>query len=198
MAMMNPPTIPGSVCRKIINCNDAPAAIGPYNQAVQIDQTLYISGQLGMDTSLSLVNGGIEQETRKAMENIGYILQAAGGSYKDVIKTTILLRDISNFSKVNGIYSSYFKDHAPARAAFQVAALPKGGNVEIEAIAIIGTVDVGSVFINSVASLCWNIVFINSVASLCWNIIFANSVASLCWNIVFINSVASLCWNIIL
>jgi len=102
-----------------------------------------------MDQNLSLVPGGIENETRKALENIGHILRAAGGSYKDVIKTTILLRDINNFSLVNSIYSEFFKHHEPARAAFQVAALPKNGNVEIEAIALIGAVDVGSVFINN-------------------------------------------------
>jgi len=150
MSGLNPPSMPLSVCRKIINCGDAPAAIGPYNQAVQIDKTLYISGQLGMDRSLSLVQGGVENETRQALENLGHILRAAGASYKDVIKTTILLRDISNFNLVNSIYSDFFKDYAPARAAFQVAALPKGGNVEIEAIAIVGTVDVGSVFVNNV------------------------------------------------
>jgi len=141
--------IPTSICRKIINCSDAPSAIGPYNQAILVDKTLYISGQLGMSRNMNLVPGGIENETRKALENIGHILRAAGGSYKDVIKTTILLRDINNFSLVNSIYSEFFKDHEPARAAFQVAALPKNGNVEIEAIALIGAVDVGSVFINN-------------------------------------------------
>jgi len=142
-------TVSNSLCRRIVNTNSAPQAIGPYNQAVQVDRTLYVSGQLGLDTDLNLVKGGVELEAEQALKNIGHILTAAGGSFRDVIKTTILLRDISNFSLVNSIYSQFFKDHEPARAAFQVAALPKGGNVEIEAIALIGAVDVGSVFINN-------------------------------------------------
>merc|ERR1712055_219827 len=141
--------IPNSVCRKIINCSDAPSAIGPYNQAVLVDKTLYISGQLGMNTAGSLVEGGVVKEAEKALENMGHILTAAGGSYKDVIKTTVLLKDINKFSEVNAIYSKFFKDHEPARAAFRVGALPKGGNVEIEAVALIGAVDVGSILLNS-------------------------------------------------
>lgn len=148
----NPPLISKSICRKLVNTSSAPRAIGPYNQGVLIDRTLYISGQLGLDTNLNLVQGGIEIETEKVLENIGHILRAAGGSYKDVIKTTILLRDITNFSTVNSVYSKFFVDHEPARACFQVAALPKNGNVEIDAIALIGAVDVGSVFVNNVQS----------------------------------------------
>jgi len=142
-------TIPNNICRKIINCTSAPQAIGPYNQAILVGKTLYISGQLGMDCNLNLVKGGVEAETVQALTNLGHILKAAGASFKDVIKTTILLRDISHFSTVNSIYSQFFKDHEPARAAFQVAALPKNGNVEIEAIAVVGAVDIGSVFINN-------------------------------------------------
>merc|ERR1711970_655782 len=145
---MEPPTISSSMCRKIINTSSAPSAIGPYNQAVLVDRTLYISGQLGMNTTGTLVEGGVVKEAEKALENMGHILSAAGGGYKDVIKTTVLLKDINKFSAVNNIYSNFFKDHEPARAAFQVGALPKGGNVEIEAVALIGAVDVGSVFIN--------------------------------------------------
>eukprot|EP00092_Neocalanus_flemingeri_P032013 GFUD01034794.1.p1 GENE.GFUD01034794.1~~GFUD01034794.1.p1 ORF type:complete len:150 (+),score=39.40 GFUD01034794.1:199-648(+) len=145
---MNPPTISASLCRKIINTSGAPSAIGPYNQAVLVDRTLYISGQLGMNTSGSLVEGGAVKEAEQALENLGHILAAAGGGYKDVIKTTVLLKDINNFSEINQIYSKFFTDHEPARAAFQVGALPKGGEVEIEAVALIGAVDVGSVFIN--------------------------------------------------
>jgi len=146
----HPPMISKGLCRKMVNTNSAPQAIGPYNQGVLIDRTLYISGQLGLDTSLNLVDGGIEKQTEQALINLGHILKAAGGSYKDVIKTTILLTDINNFSIVNSVYGNFFQNHEPARAAFQVAGLPKGGAVEIEAIALIGAVDVGSVFVNSV------------------------------------------------
>eukprot|EP00090_Calanus_glacialis_P031548 TRINITY_DN5235_c0_g1_i1.p1 TRINITY_DN5235_c0_g1~~TRINITY_DN5235_c0_g1_i1.p1 ORF type:complete len:150 (-),score=45.93 TRINITY_DN5235_c0_g1_i1:36-485(-) len=146
---MNPPSISNSLCRKIVNTAAAPSAIGPYNQAVQVDRTLYISGQLGLSLNGSLVEGGVLAEAEKALENMGHILSAAGGGYKDVIKTTVLMKDINQFSQVNNIYGKFFKDHQPARAAFQVGALPKGGNVEIEAVALIGAVDVGSVFINN-------------------------------------------------
>ena len=134
---MDPPTISNSLCRKIVNTTSAPSAIGPYNQAVLVDKTLYISGQLGMNTSGSLVEGGVVKEAEQALENMGHILSAAGGGkdiieivyddikmiiagYKDVIKTTVLLKDINKFSEVNNVYSKFFRDHEPARAAFQV------------------------------------------------------------------------------
>merc|ERR1712098_97441 len=143
-----PPTLGKDICRKIVNTVSAPAAIGPYNQAVIVDKTLYISGQLGMGKDGHMVSGGTLSQAEQSLRNIGEILDAAGGSYRDVIKTTVLMKDISEFSAVNNIYSSFFKDHQPARAAFQVAALPKGGNIEIEAVAIVGAVDVGSVLMN--------------------------------------------------
>merc|ERR1712111_288962 len=141
-------TLRRDICRKIVNTVSAPAAIGPYNQAVMVDKTLYISGQLGLGKDGNIVGGGTLAQAKQSLRNIGEILEAAGGSYKDVIKTTVLMKDISEFSAVNNIYSNYFKHHQPARAAFQVAALPKGGNIEIEAVAIVGAVDVGSVLLN--------------------------------------------------
>jgi reactive intermediate/imine deaminase len=113
-----------------------------------VDKTLYISGQLGMNTSGEMVGGGVSAEAEQALTNIGNILAAAGGGFKDVIKTTVLMKDINKFSEVNGIYGKFFTSHQPARAAFQVAALPKAGNVEIEAVAVIGAVNVGSILIN--------------------------------------------------
>jgi len=132
----------GTVVRKIIHSAFAPAAIGPYSQAVLVDKTLYVSGQLGLDTATgALVPGGVEAEAKRALDNMGHILQAAGISYNNVVKTTVLLADMNDFAKVNDVYRQYFSENFPARAAYQVAALPKGGRVEIEAIAVVGTVE---------------------------------------------------------
>merc|ERR1712127_65534 len=139
---------PHNLCRTIVNTKGAPSAIGPYNQAVLVDRTLYISGQLGMTSSGAMVTGGVAEEATQALQNIGNILSAAGGGFDDIIKTTVLLKDISKFGEVNNIYGNIFTHHQPARAAFQVAGLPKGANVEIEAVAVIGAVNVGSIHIN--------------------------------------------------
>ena len=101
---------------------------------------MYISGQLGMTQSGSLIEGGTLAQAEQALRNIGEILQAAGGSYRDVVKTTVLMKDIREFTEVNKIYAKFFDHHQPARAAFQVAALPKGGDIEIEAVALIGNI----------------------------------------------------------
>ncbi|XP_039593181.1 2-iminobutanoate/2-iminopropanoate deaminase isoform X1 [Polypterus senegalus] len=130
-----------ALVRRIISSTKAPAAIGPYSQAVVVDRTMYISGQLGMDvTSGQLVAGGVLEEARQALVNMGEILKAAGCDYNNVVKTTVLLADINDFNGVNDIYKQFFKSHFPARAAYQVAALPRGGRVEIEAVAVIGPV----------------------------------------------------------
>ena len=100
---------------------------------------MYISGQLGMTQSGALMEGGTLAQAEQALRNIGEILQAAGGTYRDVVKTTVLMKDIREFSEVNQIYGKFFEHHQPARAAFQVAALPKGGDIEIEAVALIGS-----------------------------------------------------------
>ncbi|KAF0313470.1 2-iminobutanoate/2-iminopropanoate deaminase [Amphibalanus amphitrite] len=121
--------------KQTIHTDKAPAAIGPYSQAVLVDRTLYISGQLGMDTCGQLQEG-VEAQTRMALENMGHILQAAGMSHSDVVKATVLLADMNDFVKVNDVYKTFFTEQFPARAAYQVAALPKGGRVEIEAVAV--------------------------------------------------------------
>jgi len=127
------------IVRKIISTSKAPAAVGPYSQAVQVNETLYISGQIGfIPETMNIVDGGAASETDQALKNMGEILKAAGSSYKNVVKTTVLLKDINDYAAVNEVYSKYFSDARPARAAYQVAALPKGANVEIEAIAVIG------------------------------------------------------------
>uniref|UniRef100_A0A8C8ZGB3 2-iminobutanoate/2-iminopropanoate deaminase n=1 Tax=Prolemur simus TaxID=1328070 RepID=A0A8C8ZGB3_PROSS len=128
-----------SLLRRVISTAKAPGAIGPYSQAVLVDRTVYISGQIGMDPSSGqLVPGGIEEEAKQAFKNMGEILKAAGCDFTNVVKTTVLLADINDFNTVNDIYKQYFKSNFPARAAYQVAALPKGGRIEIEAVAVQG------------------------------------------------------------
>ena len=134
-----------SLVRKIISTAKAPAAIGPYSQAVLVDRTMYISGQLGMDpASGQLVPGGVAEEAKQALTNIGEILKAAGYDFTNVVKATVLLADINDFSTVNDVYKLYFQSSFPARAAYQVAALPKGGCVETEAIAVQGPLTTAS------------------------------------------------------
>ncbi|XP_075438774.1 2-iminobutanoate/2-iminopropanoate deaminase-like isoform X1 [Ascaphus truei] len=152
--------------RRIISTTKAPAAIGPYrsgcaseycffpclprgvvdqeqccSQAVVVDKTMYVSGQLGMDpVSGQLVAGGVKNEATQALVNMGEILKAAGCSYSNVVKTTVLLADINDFNDMNEVYKQFFQNSFPARAAYQVAALPKGGRVEIEAVAVLGPI----------------------------------------------------------
>jgi len=128
-----------AIARKIINTTSAPAAIGPYSQAVVVDRTMYISGQLGLDTaSGQLVAGGVQAQAKQALINMGEILKAAGCDYSNVVKTTVLLADMNDFNSVNETYKTFFSSNFPARAAYQVAALPRGGLVEIEAVAVLG------------------------------------------------------------
>ena len=123
--------------KRIIQTDQAPAAIGPYSQAVRVGDFLYTSGQIALDPqSGEFLSGEIEQETERTIENISAILIAGGLSLDNVIKTTVYLTDLSHFARMNHIYEKYFSGNKPARACVQVAALPKGAKVEIEAIAI--------------------------------------------------------------
>ncbi|XP_043543584.1 2-iminobutanoate/2-iminopropanoate deaminase isoform X1 [Chiloscyllium plagiosum] len=127
--------------RRIVSTSKAPGAIGPYSQAVVVDRTMYISGQLGLDPATGqLVTGGTAQEAKQALINMGEILKAANCNYNNVVKTTVLLADINDFNSVNEVYKQYFVTNFPARAAYQVAALPRGGRVEIEAVAVLGPI----------------------------------------------------------
>jgi len=120
----------------VVTAEKAPAAIGPYSAAIRVGDFVYTSGQLGLDpASGNLVEGGVEAETRQALENLKAVLEAAGAGLKDVVKTTVFLRDMGDFAKMNAIYAGFFIEKPPARSAVQVAALPKGGAVEIEAVA---------------------------------------------------------------
>lgn len=122
--------------KRIISTENAPAAIGPYSQAVRAAGLLFISGQLPIDPKTGTFAGdSIEDQTRQSLENIKSILEAEGLSLDNVVKTTVLLQHISDFAPMNDVYSEYFKAECPARAAFEVSALPKGALVEIEAIA---------------------------------------------------------------
>lgn len=122
--------------KKIIKTNDAPAPIGPYNQAVQMGDFLFVSGQIPLDTTTgALITSGIQDETTKVMENLSAILAAAGMSFDNVLKSTIFITDMQQFSEINSVYAKYFTKDFPARETVQVAGLPKGVNVEISVIA---------------------------------------------------------------
>lgn len=122
---------------QVIQTSDAPTAIGPYSQAVVIDKTVYISGQIAIDPKTNqLVSGDISTQTRQVMKNIGAILLASSSSFDNVLKTTIFLTDLNNFSIVNEIYSSYFVEgHYPARSCVKISSLPKDALIEIETVA---------------------------------------------------------------
>ena len=122
---------------KAIATQNAPAAIGPYSQAIKAGDTVYVSGQLGIDPSTgNFAEGGTEAQARQSLTNISNILKEAGLSMKNVVKVTVLLADINDFAAVNEIYKDFFEAPFPARSAFAVAALAKGGKIEIEAIAV--------------------------------------------------------------
>ncbi len=124
--------------KKIINTPNAPAPIGPYNQAVIAGNTMFISGTIAMDLqSKQLVKASIKDETKMVMDYIGEILKAGGCSFDNVVKSTIFLNDMNNFVQVNEVYASYFKADFPARATIQAARLPKDANVEISMEAIL-------------------------------------------------------------
>jgi 2-iminobutanoate/2-iminopropanoate deaminase len=124
--------------KKIINTPNAPAPIGPYNQAVIVGNSMFISGTIAMDLqSKQLVKTTIKEETKMVMEYLGAILKAGGCTYDNVVKSTIFLSDMNNFVHVNEVYASYFKNDFPARATIQAARLPKDANVEISVEAII-------------------------------------------------------------
>ena len=122
---------------KAIATQNAPAAIGPYSQAIEANGTVYVSGQLGIDPATgNFAEGGAVAQARQSLTNISNILKEAGLSMKNVVKVTVLLPDINDFAPVNEIYKDFFEVPFPARSAFAVAALPKGGKIEIEAIAV--------------------------------------------------------------
>ncbi len=126
--------------KEIIKTTRAPKAIGPYSAGVKTEQLIFTAGQLGIiPESGNIIEGGIEHETRQALLNIQHILEDAGSSLDWVVKTTVYLCDMAEFNLMNTIYAEFFKKNPPARSTIQVAALPKGAAVEIEAIALVST-----------------------------------------------------------
>ncbi|MEI7724961.1 MAG: RidA family protein [Bacteroidota bacterium] len=122
--------------KKIISTPDAPKAIGPYSQAIEVNGTLYISGQIPIDPATGkFTEGGITEQTEQVMKNIGAILKAAGYTYGDVVKSTCLLSDMDNFAAMNAVYGKYYSENPPARAAYAVVKLPMGALVEVETVA---------------------------------------------------------------
>ena len=124
--------------REVVTCPNAPKAIGPYSVAIATGCLVFVSGQLGIDPSSgALVEGGIQAQTRTALTNLKSVLESAGSSLEQVVKTTVFLTDMAQFAEMNAIYAEFFTAEFPARSAIQVTALPKGGIVEVEAIAVL-------------------------------------------------------------
>jgi len=121
---------------KIISSDKSPKAVGPYSQAIESNGMVFCSGQVGIDPMLGKLVKGIENQTRQAVKNLESVLMSAGLSLNNIVKTTIFLADINDYRKVNEIYGSFFNENKPARSTVQVAALPLGALVEIEAIAV--------------------------------------------------------------
>jgi 2-iminobutanoate/2-iminopropanoate deaminase len=122
--------------KKIIATEKAPKAIGPYSQAIEVNGTIYISGQIGINPETGTIVEGIEKQTEQVLKNIGAILEAAGCSYKNVVKCNVLLENMDNFKTMNEIYGRFFTEQPPARAAYGVVKLPLGSLIEIETIAV--------------------------------------------------------------
>lgn len=123
--------------KKVITTDKAPAAIGPYSQAIEANGVVYISGQIPIDPKTGkLVEGGIKEQAHQVLKNIGAILEAAGCSYQNVVKSTCLLANMDDFKDMNEVYAQYYSENPPARAAYGVVKLPLGALIEIETIAI--------------------------------------------------------------
>lgn len=123
--------------KKIFSTSKAPAAIGPYSQAVEVGQTLYVSGQVAINpVTGKLIEGNINEQTEQVLKNIGAILEVAGYTYSDVVKSTCLLSDIADFKSMNEVYGRFYPEKQPARAAYAVKDLPLGALIEIETIAM--------------------------------------------------------------
>ena len=124
--------------KTIISTTNAPAAIGTYSQAVKVGDTVYLSGQLGLDPASMQMVEGIDAQIVRVFDNLKAVAEAAGGSLADVVKLNVFLIDLGNFAKVNAVMANYFSEPYPARAAIGVASLPRGGLVEMDAVLVIG------------------------------------------------------------
>lgn len=127
--------------KKIVSTEKAPKAIGPYSQAILVENLVFTSGQLGLDpATMELLEGGIEAQTRQVLTNLQHVLETADSGLKFVVKTTVFLQDMGDFARMNAVYAEFFPENAPARSTVQVAALPKGGLVEIECVALLNPI----------------------------------------------------------
>ena len=126
------------MANKVISTEKAPQAIGPYSQGMIAGNMIYTSGQLGLDPSTGeIVNTSIQDEARQSLQNVKAVLEEAGATLNDVVKTTVFVKDLNQFALINEVYSEFFSENKPARSCVEVARLPKDGNIEIEAIAIL-------------------------------------------------------------
>lgn len=124
--------------KKIISTPKAPAAIGPYSQAIQVGNTIYVSGQIPFNPeTMTLVSEDVKEQTKQALENVKAILEAAGSSLNEVVKASVFVKDINDFNAINEVYASYFVENKPARALVEVARLPRDVKIEIEVIAVV-------------------------------------------------------------
>jgi reactive intermediate/imine deaminase len=123
--------------KEAVHTDKAPAAIGPYSQAIRAGNTVYLSGQLGLDPATGKLRDGVEAQTRQVLDNLQAVATAAGGSLDDIVKLTLLLVDMADFVKVNEIMAARLKQPFPARATYQVAALPKAGRIEVEGVLVL-------------------------------------------------------------
>ena len=124
-----------------ITSKHAPAAIGPYTQAIRAGATVYLSGQIGLDPATGTLVDGLEAQAHQVLKNLRAVAQAAGGELDDIVKVTLLLADLGDFAKANEIMAAYFREPYPARATYQVAGLPRGARIEIEAILVLPGAD---------------------------------------------------------
>lgn len=121
--------------KQILNTENAPKALGPYSQGIKAGCLIFLSGQLGLDPKTNdFAAGGVTEQTRQALTNLKHVIESTGSSMENVVKTTVFLKDMNDFQAMNTVYGEFFKSEPPARSTVQVAALPKGGLVEIEAI----------------------------------------------------------------
>lgn len=124
--------------KKEIKTKNAPEAVGPYSQGIRVNNMLFTSGQIPIDKKTGkIIDGGIDEQAKQTFNNLEAILEAGGSSFSDVLKTTIYLKDLGDFAKVNEIYAAYFKEPYPARSCIEVSALPKGALIEVDAIAVV-------------------------------------------------------------
>lgn len=126
------------ITKTVVSTEHAPKAIGPYSQAIRAGEFVFTAGQIGLDpSSMALVRGGVEAQTRQVLTNLKHVLEAAGSGMDRVIKTTVFLTEMGNFAAMNAVYSEFFPENPPARSTVAVAGLPKGALVEIEAVALV-------------------------------------------------------------